>query len=806
MSAGPELSAEARELFERLLAREGQGVSGPLLSWTQERLWRTIRLQPTNPHFNVVASARLRGALDAAALRTALEDVVGRHAVLRTTCAEREGAPVQTRHEAAHFELEVVDLMGRPGAEAEARSVLEARARAPFHLARSPLLEALLVRVSADLHVLGLFTHLFVADGWSTRVLGRELTRAYRHRVAGEPAAPALALQYADFARGQREGTAAFHAADLEYWRAELRGVPARLDLPMDRAYPPAPSYAGGKLSFAVTEPVAESLRRLARREGATLFMSLLAGLHGLLGALSGQDDVVVGTLVSNRNRAGSEDLIGTFSNLLALRAHLHDDPDFTTLLGRVRDAAVRAYGHQELPFERLVEELSLGSGARTALVQAMLVLHEQPFAHSLDLPGLVATAFPVDPGGSRYDLSFVVVDTGAALEGSLTYNADVIDAATGRRWLDAYLSLLERAAREPERRLSEWTASVPRKAPRLEPAPTPVASAPGLGREGRLATLWREMLKVDALPANANFFEVGGHSLMAVQLMERIEQEFGRKLPLSALLEAPTLDSLGRLLGEDERPRSVLVPIRSSGALPPFYLVHGLGGEVLGFRALSERLDARHPFVGIQDPRLLRDLDRTEGVLSLAARYFEEVRRAQPSGPYLFGGFCKGSAIAYEMACEAARVGEAVALLALIDSPPLPLGHRRRLRDRVRVAWAAAWSRLRLGEVGPVLEPEESPLRHEQRRALRRYRPSRYAGPVTLVFVEQGPPRAAEDAESSFHAIVDGSVEVAFVPGSHADLSDARNVDDLAAVLNRLLARLPQLPAVTRRFDGVPD
>jgi len=795
VNASPELSAEAKELLDLLLAREGQGASGPPLSRTQERLWRVLRLQPSNTYFNVSASAHLRGTLDVEALRAALEDVVSRHAVLRTTCEERAGAPVQTLHPVAPFELSTLDAAGRAEAEGEARKALETRARAAFRLDHSPLLDALLVRVAGDAHVLGLFTHLFVADGWSTRVLGRELTRAYRNRVAGGPAAPALTLQYADFARGQRDAAAgtAF-AADLAYWKGELHGAPARLDLPLDRPYPPAPSYAGRKLSFGIPAAVAESLRLLARREGATLFMSLVAGLHALLRSLSGQADVVVGTLVSNRNRAGSEDLIGTFSNLLALRARLDDDPDFTTLLRHVRDAAVRAYGHQELPFDRLVEDLSLsGGGGRTALVQAMLVLHEQPFAHSLDLPGLVATSFAIDPGGSRYDLSFEIVDSGRDLdlEGSLTCNADVIDAGTARRWLDAYVSLLQRAAQEPARRVSEWTASLPRKTPPGAKASPPVVHAPKPGRDGRLAALWREVLKVDSLSADANFFDLGGHSLLAVRLMERIEQEFGRKLPLSALLEAPTLESLGRLLGEDERPRSALVPIRASGTRQPFYLVHGLGGEVLSFRALAERFDARHPFIGVQDPRVFGDTGRTESIESLAALYFEEVRHAQPKGPYLFGGFCMGSAIAYEMARAAVRQGDSVGLLVLIDPPPMPIAFRARRLDHLRVVWNAALSRLRTGETGGF-EADDTPMDMLHRRVLRRYRPSRYSGAVDVVFVEKGPPRAAEDALASLRVVVDGAIQVSWLPGTHLDLSSGQSAPALADILSGLLARAP--------------
>lgn len=789
MSGEGSLSPEASELLERLLAREGRSSAGPPLSQAQERLWRSARLEPESVYFNVAVTARLRGPLDVLRLRAALETVVTRHAVLRTTCTERDGAPVQTVHPPGPFELPLEDLAGRPDAEDAARRALEAQSRAPVDLGYSPLLQGRLLRLSPDDHVLGLFTHLFVADGWSTRVLGGELARLYASAAPGAPLPPPLAMQYADFARAQREADGAALAADLEYWKRELHGVPKQLALPTDRPYPRVPSHAGGKLSFVVDAPLAEALRRLARREGATLFMTLMAGLHALLARLAGQDDVVVGTLVSNRSRAGSEDLIGTFSNLIAIRARLGDDPDFSALLRRVRDAAVRAYGHQALPFDRLLEDLPVASGGRNALVQVLLVFHEQPFAQSLALPGVLVSPFPIDPRGARYDLSFEVVETGAELDVAVTYNADVLERDTCRHWLDAYVGLLRSATDEPGRHVSQLVGDLPRPARAAAVVETPPRTGASPADEGRLAALWREVLRVDAVGAGDDFFDLGGHSLLAVRLMERIEQEFGRKLPLSTLLEAPTLAELGRVLGEQKRPSGVLVPIRAAGAAAPFYLVHGLGGEVLGFRALAEHVDARRPFIGIQDPRVVADAARTETIESLAALYVEEVRRMQPKGPYLFGGFCMGSAIAYEMAREAVRIGESVALLALIDPPPMPLGYRRRTRDRVRVVWNAAVSRLRTGETGSF-EPGDSPMYREHRRTLRRYRPSRYPGPVSVVFVEQGPPRAAEDALGSIRAIVDGDVEVLWLPGSHRDLTDARSAPQLAAILNGLLDR----------------
>jgi len=779
------LSPEARELLERLLARERGDEAGPPLSFTQERLWRSVRLEPESVYFNVAVTARLRGPLDAERLRRALEALVARHAVLRTTCAERGGVPVQAVHPPEAFELPVDDASASAGAEDAARRSLEAQARARVDLGRSPLLQARLVRLAAEDHALGIFTHLFVADGWSTRVLGRELTRLY-----ADATLPPLPLQYANYARAQRQADAATLAADAEYWLRELEGVPRRLALPTDRPYPRTPSHHGGKLSFVVAPELADGLRRLARREGATLFMALLSGLHALLARLSGQHDVVVGTLVSNRSRAGSEDLIGTFSNLLAIRARLDDRPGFAELLRRVRDAAVRAYGHQALPFDRLLDELPVAAGGRNALVQVLLVLHEQPFAHSLALPGVTVEPFVIDPRGARYDLSVEVVETGAELHGTLTYNADVFDAATCARWLGAYVALLGAAVADPERPALDLVAEVEVPAPRLADAAPPAPRAgPEAAAAGRLAALWREVLRVDSVGPGDDFFDLGGHSLLAVRLMERIEQEFGRRLPLSALLEAPSLAEMGRLLGEEKPARGVLVPIRASGSGAPFYLVHGLGGEVLGFRALGEHVAPGRPFVGIQDPRVVGDLRGTESVESLAARYLAEVRRTQPKGPYFFAGFCMGSAIAYEMARETARSGERVALLALVDTPPLPLGFRARTRDKLRVAFDAAVSRLRTGETGSF-EPDDSPLHKEHRRTLRRYRPGRYSGRVCLVFVEQGPPRAAEDALASLRAIVDGDVEVRWLTGSHRDLTEARSAPQLAAILNDLLAR----------------
>ena len=430
------------------------------LSFAQQRLWLIDRLSPGGPAYNVPAAVRLGGRLDLSALEQSLNEVVRRHEVLRTTFAVVDEQPVQFVAEELKLSLAVTDLsrLSASEREAEARRLAREEALAPFDLSKGPLLRARLLKLSDEEHVLLLTMHHIVSDGWSEGVLINEVGALYRAYEAGLPSPlEELPIQYGDFAewqRGQLEGEALERL--LGYWRRQLVDMPASLELPTDRSRPPVQTSRGATEHFSLPSTLAARLKALGREEGCTLFMTLLAAFDVLLHRYTGQEDIVVGTPIAGRNRRETEPLIGFFINALPLRARLDGDPTFRELLGRVREATLGAYAHQDLPFEKLIEELQPERDAsRSPFFQVMFVLQNTP-AETAGQTGLRLGSFEVDRGVAKFDLTLSAAEASdGRLTGSLEYNTDLFDTATASRLLSHYAVLLEGIVANPERRVS---------------------------------------------------------------------------------------------------------------------------------------------------------------------------------------------------------------------------------------------------------------------------------------------------------------------------------------------------------------
>ncbi|HEU0079696.1 MAG TPA: amino acid adenylation domain-containing protein, partial [Longimicrobiaceae bacterium] len=404
---------------------------------------------------------RLRGALCTAALRAALDELVRRHEALRTVFGERGGAPVQVIRQPAPTPLPVLDLRGLPdGArEAEAGRLAAGEALRPFDLARGPLLRGTLLRLADREHALLFTMHHVVSDGWSLDVLVREVSALYGAFARGEPSPlPELPVQYADYAVWQRGWLAGEVLEEqIGYWKDRLAGAPPLLEVATDRPRTTAQSARAGSHLFRLPAEVSRRLRDLSQRESATLFMTLLAAWQALLGRYAGQEDVVVGTPIAGRTRGETEGLIGFFVNMLALRGDLSGDPAWSELLGRVRETALGAYSHQDLPFERLVDELGVErSLAHSPVFQAIFALQRPGGGGRLSLGELELEPFGGGEGLTRFDLSLAVVEGEEGLAGRLVYRAALFEAATMARMAGHLEALLEEMAAAPERRLSE--------------------------------------------------------------------------------------------------------------------------------------------------------------------------------------------------------------------------------------------------------------------------------------------------------------------------------------------------------------
>ncbi|HKH43625.1 MAG TPA: condensation domain-containing protein, partial [Thermoanaerobaculia bacterium] len=417
-------------------------------------------LEPDSPAYNVPVALRVEGRLRVDVLERALCEVLRRHEALRTSFGEVDGEPVQLIAEAGALSLPVVDLAGLPQAlrDAEASRRIAEEALRPFDLSRGPLLRAALLRLGAEEHAALLTLHHIVSDGWSMQVLVEEIGALYAAFAEGRPSPlPELPVQYADYAAWQRSWLSGeVLEAELGAWRQRLAGLPPRLELPTDRPRPAVQTHRGAVRSLALSPELSSRLTALGRREGATLFMTLLAGWQALLGRWAGTEDLAVGTPSAGRNRQETEKLIGLFVNTLVLRGDLSGGPSFRELLGRVRQASLEAHEHQEIPFERLVEELApKRSLSHTPLFQVLFVLQNVP-RRALDLSGLRLAEMRAETGTAKFDLSLGLVDEGGQLFGGLSYNTDLFDGATAERMLGHFAALLSQAGEDPDRRLPE--------------------------------------------------------------------------------------------------------------------------------------------------------------------------------------------------------------------------------------------------------------------------------------------------------------------------------------------------------------
>ncbi len=455
----PEAALEAT--IPRRFLSAGTAPSPPL-SFAQQRLWFLDRLAPDDPSYNVPLAARIEGPLDIGALRRSLDAIVARHESLRTTFGVVDGSPVQVIAPTLSFRLPVIDLEGLAAAETH-RLGDELIAR-PFDLAAGPLLRGALIRLGRERHVLVLILHHIVSDGWSLGILVRELTTLYQEALRGSggdlaAALPELPIQYADFAVWQRQWLSGERLeAQLAVWKRRLEGMPQVLPLPTDHPRPPVKTSSGATRWLSSTPGLGTRLQAAAREEGVTPFMLLLAVWQTLLHRYTGQEDLPVGSAVANRNRIELQGLIGLFVNTLVLRGDLSGDPPFRALLGRLRAVALEAFAHQDLPFEKLVEELRPERDpSRSPIFQVSLCLQNTPPSGADFGPDVRLEVVDYDPGLVKFDLeaSFEPGLQGE-LHGALTYARDLFDTVTADRMARHLETLLAAALEDRSRRLSE--------------------------------------------------------------------------------------------------------------------------------------------------------------------------------------------------------------------------------------------------------------------------------------------------------------------------------------------------------------
>ena len=807
------------------------------LSFAQQRLWFLDRLHPNSPAYNIPVAFRLRGPLDVAALERSLGALIARHEILRTVYSERDGEPRQQIKSAKEFNLTTTDLAGVnnqsvDAAEKELRAHLRREAERPFDLANDLMLRAKLFTISDADHVLFLNAHHIAFDEWSMQILWREIQAAYESFLQGRPPPfEELPIQYADFAIWQRESAPGW-AGEEQYWRERLAGPLPRVELPAARSRTESRSDRGERETLVLPRDLSAELRSFARREGVTMHVLLMAAFQTLLRRFCPHDDIVIGSPVAGRTHFQTEPLIGFFVNTLPMRLSFAGNPTFRELLHRARQMSLEACEHQQVPFERIVDaaKIDRGSGGNPIFDVVFSTQHIEP---PRGFGGLAVEALELETGTAKFELTFVAQDRGEDLSLTSEYSTDLFDAARVRQMLACYEGTLRSILAQPEASVATLSlpeaqaAPAPAESSRARLRPTGPALPPTL-LQRKLLDIWKNVLGHSSFGPSDNFFEVGGHSLLAVKLIAQIEKVLGKNLPLPILFKAPTIEKMAAVLAEEKGPAlgSCLVEIQPAGSKPPIFWLHTLGGGGGGglftYRKLAEELGPDQPSYGF-----VASAEPFDSIEAMAARYIEEMRAVQPSGPYRLGGYCFGGVVAYEMARQLEAAGQPVGVLALLDSsPPDPTGERT--RPSLKLAWHAvtsfpAWLRhvdrdavkriaarfrSRLGRrrrpphsssgAGePPLEQfvdmthypaDYKRFAQAHWKALMRYTPGQYRGPATLFKTDERH-LFHLDSLAGWRKLVGSGLEVRRVTGKHEQILESPHVQKLAAQIRQLLA-----------------
>jgi Condensation domain len=464
-------TAEKEALLALLLEREGfrrwqtitprRDLREAPLSFAQRRLLFLQQLDPDSPTYNIPVVFHVIGNLNVSVLERTLTEIVRRHEVLRTTFHMNGDEQVQVIQPAREVSVAVIDHLPEAERAAEVQQFTVTEVRRPFDLERGPLLRATLLRFADDDYVACFTVHHIASDGWSTGVLMSEVQTLYAAYCEDRPSPlPELRIQYADFARWQHDWSKGeVFEQQLAYWRERLRGAPATLTLPPDRPRPTPRRFRGETYAATFSAEVTGELRRISREQGVTLFMTMLAAFEILLCYYTKETDIVVGTPVAGRTRAETEPLIGFFINTLVLRADFSGDPIFPELLQRVKSDLLGALAHQDVPFEKLVEELQPERNlSYTPLFQVQFTMQKKPRT-GVTLPGLMLSPIGTNRGTTQYDLALNLADGEHDISGAVEYDTDLYDVETIVRLIRRFELLLREIIASPSARLSELLA-----------------------------------------------------------------------------------------------------------------------------------------------------------------------------------------------------------------------------------------------------------------------------------------------------------------------------------------------------------
>jgi thioesterase domain-containing protein/acyl carrier protein len=823
------------------------------MSFNQERLWLLAGLNPQTSAYNIPFVFRLHGNLNRSILENALQILVDRHEILRTTfTAKLAGQAIQKVRPRPEKILQCIDLF--PDAvdrQSRVEEFIAAEIIAPFSLATEPLFRAkLLTLIDTTLpenrqnYILILNFHHIIFDGWSEGVLFQEISVIYAALCNCQDLSLApLPIQYKDFSIWQRQCLQGDFLRVLKtYWQNVLGGNLQQLLLPVD--YPPPSELVGGSATEKIhlSEELVSALKALARQERATLFQTLLAAFKVLLYHYIERSDICVCAPMANRNRNELKGLIGYFVNLLVLRTDLKGSPSFRQIIGRVKESASGASAYQDLPVQELVTCIE---GDRAILSQVLFALQNTP-QNQLILSRVEVERLEVDNGRADFDLFLSLIAEGRVIQGVLKYNTDLFQASTIALLLQRYVQILRSAIADPDTPIDALLLLDADERQSLErmrqialgfrSVNTNQYVAPRNELEEKLAALWQDTLKITKIGIQDDFFELGGRSLAAVQLLTQVEQVFHRKISLSKIFQAPTIERMAALLRAKEtleKPITV-VSFNTEGHKPPLFFIHSVEPSILHYLNVVNYLDRDRPFYGIQPPALSGDDSYLfETLEEMAAYYVNEIIDLEPNGPYYLVGHSMGGVIAYEIACQLEQQGHPIAFLGLLDT--YAPGHQ--LREGITTKSSIPYqiyihlfnlSKIRFGrKIGYIFErskriipkfiwdnlnrsafaicdtsenalpeiyenlPIYQQIKMSHYEAYDAYSPSsHYQGVLTLFRALERPANIPYETDLGWHSVTMGVIEIHEIPGHHNSMVHEPNVETLARLLQNLIDR----------------
>ncbi|MBD8524856.1 non-ribosomal peptide synthetase/type I polyketide synthase [Pseudomarimonas arenosa] len=665
------------------------------LSSVQRRLWFLEQLTGDGG-FNLLPSAHLlRGPLDPSALGRALQAFVDRHPALRTVFAPTADGAEQRVLAHLPFKLDVHDCGSTDSelAKAEIRQAVQAMLDQGVDLQRGPAFRCALYRIDPQQHVLVFIVHHLIWDGWCFDLLYRDLSELYQSELEGRsPQLPPLSISYADFCHWQAEATRSPRMQqEIGYWTQHLQPLPPALSLPSQHNRPAQWSGRGQSFKLEVDASQVQHLHALARSQGSTLFVVCLAAYAWLLHQLSQQREVLVGIPLRGREAPELLPVLGFFVNAIPFRSRLdsHDSLSLAEWIREVHREVMQDLAHPNVPLESLVQALKPKRDASRPMLFQSQFSFQDARERPADWGNLKHSRFDVPISGSSHELSLWCVELADRMETVFTYASDLFDETQARAWADQYVRILQAfAAASADQALSTIGATQPlavlRRAEAAAPATVAALAQQSSDMLSVVRQVWCELLSLDAIHASDNFFDIGGHSLLAMRMFHELNQRTGVNLPLATLFSAPTLAELAQAFdqarGAGQReptstpieaidPWSVLVPINRDGGRRPLFFVHAVGGNVLNYRGLAEALGKDQPSYGLQSIGLDGQTAPLQRIEDMAARYIEAMRTVQPQGPYQLAGGSMGGAIAFEIARQLTAQGEQVSLLALFDT-----------------------------------------------------------------------------------------------------------------------------------------